>query len=208
MLLIVLAALASVATRPEPQGNQAQWIEVSDIPESEWTHATFTSYDLTLDKTGRLIRCEITQPSASKIMDDVVCASLMRRARYRPALDASGVPVPSIVRDHVRWVPDGNGQNEAQPKAPDIVIRLDKSLLKKKAASVQVIEIIEPSGQIESCGPEKGQSEIALAEAACGVVKRPEVALLVRDETGAPVRGVRAFNVAYVVDPKASIVIR
>ncbi|MGZ5826770.1 MAG: energy transducer TonB, partial [Croceibacterium sp.] len=99
MLLIVLAALASVATRPEPQGNQAQWIEVSDIPESEWTHATFTSYDLTLDKTGRLIRCEITQPSASKIMDDVVCASLMRRARYRPALDASGVPVPSIVRD-------------------------------------------------------------------------------------------------------------
>jgi hypothetical protein len=140
-------------------------------------------------------------------MDDVVCAALMRRARYKPALDAGGEPIPSIVRDHVVWNPGGTGENQADPAASDIVVQLDKSVL-KKVASVQVIEIIGPSGRVESCAPEKDQWKAELVEDACAVARRPDIALLVRDEAGNPVRGVRAFNVSFVVGSQPGIVVR
>jgi hypothetical protein len=207
-LFLALSASLPVATRPEPQGDEAEWMRSSDVPSSEWSRAAITSFDLTLDATGRLIRCEITQTSGSKVLDEAVCSSLMRRAHYKPALDANGLALPSLVRDHVRWVPDGGGRNSADAKAADIIVQLDKSVLKKKTALVQVIEIVDSAGQIESCSAESPRADAELAQAACDLVRRPGISGTVRDAMGAAVRGARAFNVAFVAGETPGIVIR
>jgi hypothetical protein len=205
-LLLTLAALAAVATEPQPQGNQAQWIRSSDFPLSVWSHATLTSYDLTLDTEGRPIRCEITHSSGSAKIDTVICSSLMRRAHYKPALDANGLAVPAVVRDQVVWNPQGSGGNDVADM-PDIIVQLDRSML-KKASSLTVVEVIAPSGTIKSCVAENGGSDDDLAKAACDIIARPQIATQVRDASGTPVRGVRAFDVGFVPGPEAKITIR
>jgi hypothetical protein len=198
--------LAAVATEPQPQGNQAQWIRYSDFPLSEWSHATLKSYDLTLDKQGRPIRCEITNSSGSAKIDAVVCSSLMRRAHYKPALDANGLAVPAVVRDQVVCNPQRNADNYVA-NLPDIVVQLDRSML-KKATSLTVVEVIAPSGKIESCAAENGGSDDGLAKAACEIIARPQIATQVRDASGTPARGVRAFDVGFVPGPETKITIR
>lgn len=44
---------------------------------------------------GTVLSCESIRRNRSAIYRDKICAKLKKRARFRPALDANGNPVPA-----------------------------------------------------------------------------------------------------------------
>lgn len=58
---------------------------------------------LTIDQGGRVSACHVEQSSRSAALDSATCSILRRRARFTPARDLAGKPVPSAARSTIRW---------------------------------------------------------------------------------------------------------
>jgi protein TonB len=54
---------------------------------------------------GRATGCRVTRPSGDPRLDAHTCDLIEARFRYRPATDAAGAPVPSVVSSTFDWVP-------------------------------------------------------------------------------------------------------
>jgi protein TonB len=65
----------------------------------------------TVSPRGRVERCQITRSSGSRRLDDVTCRLIMRRLRYRPALDPAGRPIDWVVEGSQEW----NQRDEPPP---------------------------------------------------------------------------------------------
>ena len=74
----------------------------NDIPyrgiERETVQLVFT-----VGVKGRVTDCRVTVPSGNGPLDRVVCDSIRRGLRYRPATDAQGRPVPTEVDGEQTW---------------------------------------------------------------------------------------------------------
>jgi periplasmic protein TonB len=89
----------------KPKGNPGSWVTSDDYPsralqqEREGT----AGFRLIISPDGRPTDCEITSSSGHSDLDSATCKALMRRARFNPALDASGKAVESKYVSRVRW---------------------------------------------------------------------------------------------------------
>ena len=200
MIVLSLIGMLSGAfpLKAEPRGDPANWVVASDIPPSEWARATVTSYDLTVDSRGTPAACTITTGSGSDIIDSIVCKSLMRRARYKPAKDDTGSAIASVIRDHVQWHPDASGPNQYLRDLPEIIVSDSTASSKTRFDLAKVVEIVGASGAVETCIVYKSSKNERLDQQACTIVSRPDISKPVLDASGAPIRGVRAFNVGFV----------
>ena len=61
------------------------------------------NFRLMVDASGKATSCHIQESTRPKEFDDTVCRAVMRRARFRPALNAQGKPVASYWRQTVRF---------------------------------------------------------------------------------------------------------
>lgn len=61
-------------------------------------------FRLQVDGTGRVSSCAITSSSGSQALDSTTCSLIVRRARFTPARDDSGRPVPDSVSGSIVWV--------------------------------------------------------------------------------------------------------
>jgi protein TonB len=59
----------------------------------------------TVGAEGRASACRVTRSSGNPRLDAQTCALIEARFRYRPARNAAGEPVPSIVDTAFDWVP-------------------------------------------------------------------------------------------------------
>lgn len=59
------------------------------------------NFRLSVDETGKATACHIQQSTSAKDFDGVVCKTLMRRARFDPALDDGGKPMASFYRSMI-----------------------------------------------------------------------------------------------------------
>jgi protein TonB len=57
----------------------------------------------TVGADGRVSNCIIAQSSGSRSLDSTTCRIFQQRFRYRPARDASGIEVPTTMRQSVTW---------------------------------------------------------------------------------------------------------
>ncbi|HEU0097992.1 MAG TPA: energy transducer TonB [Allosphingosinicella sp.] len=62
------------------------------------------AFALEVGPDGRVSGCTVTQPSGSIALDDTTCRLIQSRARFTPATDAAGAPVPDQVRGRIVWV--------------------------------------------------------------------------------------------------------
>jgi hypothetical protein len=62
-----------------------------------------TSYMMMVDETGALKDCMVEATSGVASLDAMTCIVLLERAKFRPALDASGKPAKSVVTGNIRW---------------------------------------------------------------------------------------------------------
>lgn len=85
-------------TRPvTPISDPGQWIRSGDYPqEMLWQgQRALVQFRLNVDASGKPTACHIQQTTRAKEFDDAVCKSIMRRAEFKPALDADGKPMAS-----------------------------------------------------------------------------------------------------------------
>lgn len=192
----LFAAIAGVPhpIKAEPIGNPANWVRAADLPKIDGRTAT-TTFDLTIDQTGRAVHCAVIIASGSDRLDTAVCGALMKRARFKPAQDVDGAAVPSVYRDRVVWLSDAYSGNRWF-KSPDIVVSTPaiSGHLKNIA---EIIVVVDKIGEINNCFVTDSIRNETLDELACRAGKDPMISLPVMDPHGSPLRGVRSFYVGF-----------
>jgi TonB family protein len=58
---------------------------------------------VSVDATGKPSKCDWIARSGSEPLDRVTCKILMQRARFHPAVDASGKPAPGYFVTKMNW---------------------------------------------------------------------------------------------------------
>jgi protein TonB len=92
-----------------PLGSPGKWATSDDYParalreEREGT----TRFRVTVGPDGRVRNCEVTSSSGSADLDRSACENVARRARFKPATDATGAAVSGTYSNAIRWeIPD------------------------------------------------------------------------------------------------------
>lgn len=106
MLSDWLDAEPSDTTGPSPAtANLVQIFSTDDYPmgairrEEQGTVA----YRLTINRRGRVTKCEITTSSGSGALDGQTCRILTSRARFKPARNTDGERVAGSYSGRIRW---------------------------------------------------------------------------------------------------------
>lgn len=101
-----------IAKPPPPrQGNLAGYVSMDDYPAEALRKGEqgVVEVRLDIDVAGHVSACTVTQSSGSTILDGATCRLLSRRARFSPARDAQGRPVPDSYTQRIAWRLSSNG---------------------------------------------------------------------------------------------------
>ena len=151
-------------SRPlRPLQNPGSWVTNDDYPPAalragEEGTAAFT---LDVDDKGMVTGCVVTSSAQSPWLDDATCRLLKARARFVPALDASGTPIPAQYRNRFRW---------EIPPHPSVPLA---------SWTLELRYVIEPGGAVQSCRVTAyGAGSEEMKAAACPwITSRPREAL-------------------------------
>jgi hypothetical protein len=82
-----------------------KWINSSDYPEKMLMarQPALVNFRLSIGPDGIPTGCHIQATTRPKEFDNAVCKSIMRRARFSPALDAQGQPLASYYQNNVHF---------------------------------------------------------------------------------------------------------
>ena len=82
-----------------------KWVRSSDYPVKmlQSGQPAIVEFRLAVGPDGKPTSCHIQSTTRPKEFDAAVCGSLMRRARFPPAIDADGKPLTSYYRNTVRF---------------------------------------------------------------------------------------------------------
>lgn len=89
-----------------PLGDIGTWVTIDDYPAEalQAGQEGTVSFRLTIDRSGSVAQCAITQGSGFPALDDRTCALLTERARFTPARNAAGAPAEGVYSSRVRWL--------------------------------------------------------------------------------------------------------
>jgi Gram-negative bacterial TonB protein C-terminal len=89
----------------KPLTSPGKWIVPDDYPVKMLSagQPAIVEFRLSVGADGKPASCHIQSTTRPKEFDNAVCGSLMRRARFAPALDADGQPLVSFYRNTVRF---------------------------------------------------------------------------------------------------------
>ena len=93
------------AVGPQPCGTMAQWFRDTEYPPEAWNHQKWglTRVQGTIGVDGRVSGCYVLRGSGSLSLDETTCRLVEKRARFLPARDSHGNPVPSKFIGGVDW---------------------------------------------------------------------------------------------------------
>jgi TonB family protein len=148
---------------PKPRGNPGNWATANDYPsialqmEIEGT----TGFSVTVGPDGRVSECVITSSSGSPELDTATCTNVTRRARFEPALDASGTPTTGKYANRIRWQLPSFVPEISFPRGPVMlgsgwarILPTDfpqKALAEKRQGRVRIELAISPVGAVDGC---------------------------------------------------------
>ena len=87
-----------------PIGNPASLLHKEDYPVAalQRRQEGKTETVLTIDEVGAVEKCSVVVSSGSSSLDDATC-SILNKAKFHPARDKDGRPVPAHVLKKVNW---------------------------------------------------------------------------------------------------------
>ncbi len=108
-----------------PVGRPGDWASDNDYPVAALRrHETGRAgFVLTVDAQGMPSDCQITLTTHYPDLDQATCDVMMRRARFRPPLDAQGKPTTGTWRSSVNWAIPQDA--EPAPRAGTVALALD-----------------------------------------------------------------------------------
>lgn len=100
----LIVAVPSQASGPEPLSPES-WLTVDDnSPEATRLALDGTvTVQLAVSADGRVTGCSLVKSSGHDILDEHTCKVLSSRARFKPATDAAGRPVPGTFNHSMTW---------------------------------------------------------------------------------------------------------
>lgn len=100
------ATLATIRNPVEPLTNPGTWLRGSDYPREMLRNGQLGSVEIRLDvdQQGTATGCEVLRRAGDAAFAKLTCDTLMRRARFRPALDVAGRPLRSFYINRVNWL--------------------------------------------------------------------------------------------------------
>lgn len=92
-----------------PRNNPGSWVTTNDYPSrairEEWEGTT--SFKVSVGTDGRPQDCTVTRSSGHAMLDEATCAKVMKRARFKAAMDGFGEKTVGSYSSSVRWqLPD------------------------------------------------------------------------------------------------------
>jgi len=90
-------------------GSRARWLRGSigdeDYPRREFEAGIGGTVHLrfVVGVDGRVADCRVTRSSGSRGLDETTCRLIQKRFRYRPARNAQGRPIPSVIPGEQDW---------------------------------------------------------------------------------------------------------
>lgn len=100
---------AAVAVRAVPHANLTVYFRSTDYPPDAFDRNRQGDVRFALDigASGRVTNCRILVSSGTPSLDQATCRIIQSRARFTPARDAAGNPVPDTIASHIGWWLDG-----------------------------------------------------------------------------------------------------
>lgn len=94
------------AILPVPQTSPGTWVNSSDFPSSDLRTSTnaIVNFRLMVNEVGRVTACKIQEATQNEKLSQVTCNLMTQRAKFAPAVNAAGRPVPGYYINSVRWV--------------------------------------------------------------------------------------------------------
>lgn len=88
-----------------PRDMTGTWLSANDYPTAALRELRSgrTSFKITVGTDGRATNCAVTASSGSRDLDDAACTTIMRRARFIPAIDAHGDPIEGQWSSTMSW---------------------------------------------------------------------------------------------------------
>jgi TonB family protein len=95
----------SVTQRAFPTSNPATWFSPNEYPREMLNggYEGIVNFRVMVDEHGKPSSCHIQMSTRPREFDDLVCRSVMKRAKFEPALDAKGKAIPSYWRQTVNY---------------------------------------------------------------------------------------------------------
>ncbi|MDH7640954.1 energy transducer TonB [Sphingomonas oryzagri] len=215
-MILLFAAAASAAVPLQLAGYPGDWITPDDYPplalsKGEWGYYSFA---LTVAPTGKNEKCEIISPGGFDDLRDLTCALVMKRAKFRPALDVDGHPVFGVFRSSVAWT-QGSNMADIQrlrkrfppPSDSDLDVSVNQLPAgMEKSAKVKLGVQVDEKGAIKACNRDPSEKASALDAVACQQIEAQWKVAAATDKGGAPVSSVQSVTVAFSTgaQPQAS----
>ena len=100
------AQQAALSKRAAPSGQPGSWLTSNDYPPGPLANgaSAIVRFRLMVGADGVPTKCFVQQATMSPEFIKLTCDLLVKRARFSPALDALGKPVPSYYTNSVRWL--------------------------------------------------------------------------------------------------------
>ena len=97
---------AKLKRRPTPTISPGRWLRSEDYPKALWEKGQIglVRFRLEVDAAGAVSGCHIQLKMKSTDFDKLSCDLITKRAKFVPALDATGAPVKSYYVNAVRWI--------------------------------------------------------------------------------------------------------
>lgn len=157
--------------------------------------------EVTISPEGKPFRCQPVAPSGSPELDAVTCSSMMKRGRFKPALDHNGQPRVGVVRQTAIWFVGDASVERRIPKINDIDVRA--TVQKLPAGFVSPVEVttdlvVDETGSIEHCAArpvEKDRTEFSAV--ACRQAMLLGHLAPAKDVNGAPVASVQQAKISF-----------
>lgn len=91
---------------PNQKGDPGNWVTSADYPSEALRNelSGTVTVVLALDEEGRPDKCNIAVSSNVPALDSQTCTVLLRRAKYSPARDETGIAVRAATVMRVRWM--------------------------------------------------------------------------------------------------------
>lgn len=186
---------------PVPRGNPGNWANTNDYPsialqqEIEGT----TGFRVTVGPDGRVSDCAITSSSGSPELDLATCTNVKRRARFEPALDASGNPTIGQYANRVRWKIPSFVPETSFPRGPIMlgsmwaqILPSDfprRALADNRQGRVKIELAISPTGIVEGCRVLESSAHADLDAESCKIAANKAKFGPALDVTGQPTVG-------------------
>ena len=105
LIAVAFAAAAPIPTKAEPRAPLAHYVSTADYPPAALRNREQgrVAFALGIGADGRVNACRITASSGSAALDSATRRIMRSRARYTPATDMRGMPVPDADVGELNW---------------------------------------------------------------------------------------------------------